>query len=49
MTDTPATCAHCGGLLYAHGEVVEDFCLPGKCCSPECLREHLKKSEESDQ
>lgn len=36
--DAANRCVVCKRAFAETGQIVEDFCVPGKCCSDECLK-----------
>lgn len=43
--DRANRCAICKRDLADAGQIVEDFLVPGKCCSDDCLAELLARQE----
>ena len=41
--DQSNRCVICKRAFSETGQIVEDFCVPGKCCSDECLKALLEK------
>lgn len=45
VRDASNRCVVCKRNLFETGVIVEDFCVPGKCCSDACLKELIERAD----